>query len=293
MEEHKNWKKKELSVLLPVYECECTDLVKSLHLQLEELGLPYEVIVADDGSADKTHIEANRQIEKLSNVRYIVREENVGRSAIRNFLAQQARYEWLLFIDGDVLVDRTRFIIKYLERSGDVIVGGYDLYMRNRGLVHNLRFLYETATTGHRQAHMSNSAKKPHLYTSNFIIRRDIILEHPFNENITRYGYEDVLFGKTLCEAGHNIRFISNPVVLTSFEDNESFVKKTEEAMQTLHDFKTELDGYSAIPKLAFLRPVLKPLYGVFGKLIRRNLVGQNPHVSLLQLYRVLYYCSL
>lgn len=71
-------------------------------------------------------------IKELSNVNYIIREKNIGRAAIRNFLAQQAQYEWLLFLDGDIMVERTRFIEKYLDTDFHVIVGGIQVYDRNR-----------------------------------------------------------------------------------------------------------------------------------------------------------------
>ena len=59
----------------------------------------YEILVADDGR-DLSTITANRKINEIENCRYIEREKNVGRSAIRNFLAKEAKYEWLLFIDS-------------------------------------------------------------------------------------------------------------------------------------------------------------------------------------------------
>ena len=74
-------------------------------MQCEDIeGLRYEIIVADDGSTDKHTCHINKEILELENARYILRKENVGRAAIRNFLAKEASYEWLLFIDGDMTV---------------------------------------------------------------------------------------------------------------------------------------------------------------------------------------------
>jgi len=286
-------KREELSVLIPVYDCMCTDLVSSLHSMLEESGIRYEIIVADDCSPDKEYIELNRPIEELSNVRYIVREKNSGRAAIRNFLASEAQYKWLLFIDGDVMVDRVRFITKYLERGGDVLIGGISIYKRDRATKNNLRFLYEMHTMKHRRAWWNVGGKHVKFRTTNFLIAKHIVEEHPFNEAFKRYGYEDVLFGKKLEEAGIQIRYTNNPVVITDFEDNAKFMEKTEEALQTLHDFKKELRGFSAIPMFTIFKPVLLPAYYIFGKLIRKNLVSNKPKVALYQLYRVLYYCHL
>ena len=65
--------------------------------------LSFEVIVADDGSDIQKTIEENKAINQFSHCKYIIRETNVGRSAIRNFLASQATYPYLLFLDSDVL----------------------------------------------------------------------------------------------------------------------------------------------------------------------------------------------
>ena len=285
--------KKELSVLIPTYNSNCSDLVFSVHGMLKQMNIPYEIIVADDGSTDEESVNSNRSIEKLENVKYIIRKENVGRACIRNFLAQQAQYKWLLFLDADVTIDRSRFIQKYLEQNFDVILGGIIVVKRVKKLENNLRYIVESkymesSTTAKR---LRKQAKEFH--TANFLVKRDIILKVPFNENFKHYGYEDVLFGKELNNNGYHIHHINNPVTLIDFEENERFVEKTEESLRTLHEFKNELKGYSALLKYAWLKPVLKPLYHIIGKPIRNNLAGNNPKVSLFNIYKLLYYCSL
>lgn len=285
--------KKELSVLIPTYNSNCSDLVFSVHGMLKQMNIPYEIIVADDGSTDEESVNSNRSIEKLENVKYIIRKENVGRACIRNFLAQQAQYKWLLFLDADVTIDRSRFIQKYMEQDFDVILGGIIVVKRVKKLENNLRYIVESkymesSTTAKR---LRKQAKEFH--TANFLVKRDIILKVPFNENFKHYGYEDVLFGKELNANGYHIHHINNPVTLIDFEENERFVEKTEESLRTLHEFKNELKGYSALLKYAWLKPVLKPLYHIIGKPIRNNLAGNNPKVSLFNIYKLLYYCNL
>jgi hypothetical protein len=174
-----------------------------------------------------------------------------------------------------------------------VILGGIIVVKRVKKLENNLRYIVESkymqsSTTEKR---LRKQAKEFH--TANFLVRKDIILKVPFNENFKHYGYEDVLFGKELNANGYHIHHINNPVTLIDFEGNERFVEKTEESLRTLHEFKNELKGYSALLKYAWLKPVLKPLYHIIGKPIRNNLAGNNPKVSLFNIYKLLYYCSL
>ena len=112
-------------------------------MQCEDIeGLRYEIIVADDGSTDKHTCHINKEILELENARYILRKENVGRAAIRNFLADEASYEWLLFIDSDMTMLLDDFILHYIEldNSFKVAYGGYQL---GNGEISNLRYLYE------------------------------------------------------------------------------------------------------------------------------------------------------
>ena len=81
----------ELSVLIPNYNYVCLPLVRRLQSLLESAAIPYEIIVADDGSTDLQTIEANRPIATLTNCQYLIRPKNVGRAVIRNLLAQTAQ----------------------------------------------------------------------------------------------------------------------------------------------------------------------------------------------------------
>ncbi|MBK9689673.1 MAG: glycosyltransferase [Saprospiraceae bacterium] len=73
-----------LSILIPTYNRSALELVKELLNQAERLSMPFEIIVAEDGSSEE-YVKANALLGSLTGVRYLIRENNVGRSAIRNF----------------------------------------------------------------------------------------------------------------------------------------------------------------------------------------------------------------
>ena len=127
---------KSLSILLPTYNCICTALVGELQRQCVAEGADFEIIVADDASPDKRFIAENRAIARLDGVRYIERERNVGRSAIRNYLVSQSSKEWILFIDGDLSLNNAQFIHNYLQAEGDVVVGGISTTPYNEEIKH-------------------------------------------------------------------------------------------------------------------------------------------------------------
>ena len=293
-----------LSILLPVYNCNCVALVTELQRQCVECKVEFEIIVADDGSlsgaigtnAACLHlIDENQVIEQLKGVRYIIREQNVGRSAIRNFLVSQAKGDRLLFIDGDLSLDNPSFIHNYLQTEADVVVGGIAIGGNPDQWKGNLRYRYERQCEAINTVESRQSQPYQHLAT-NLLVRRSVLGEKPYDENISHYGYEDVLLGKRFQQQQVAIKHIDNPVLFCDFEDNASYLAKTEEALRTLFAFRKELKGYSRlldkaeqIERLHF-SPLFITAYKLFNKPIKNCLLGNKPKVFWFNIYKLLYY---
>lgn len=291
--------KNEISILIPCYNSRCYDEVKSVWQQANQISVAFEIIVAEDGSTDEAALNENAKVAELEGVRYLPRRENVGRAAIRNFLAREAKYKNLLFMDSDLCVEYNTFIKKYLDVDDDIVVGGLRIFGNAKTLSRNLRYKYER---GAQRLH-SRIEREKHEHrefrTTNFMITKKIMENCPFDENFKSYGYEDVLFGKALHDKGYHIRHITNPVTINDYEDNETFVSKTEESLRTLHEFRAQLKGYSKLLKYANtirylgLSPIAVLIFKTFGKTIRKNLAGNNPRLSWFNKYKLLYYLSL
>ncbi|SFF94510.1 glycosyltransferase family 2 protein [Prevotella sp. KH2C16] len=290
--------KKSLSILIPTRNDHCTELVKSLVEQASSIkNLDYEVIVADDGSTEGAVIAGNRMISNMSNCRYIIRRENVGRAAIRNFLAQEAKNEWLLFIDSDMTIINSHFLIQYLNtKNYEVVVyGGYKIIGEE---MHNLRFQYERASE--RMHTCRKRRERPNLdfHTSNFMILRSLMLEHPLDTNYRGYGYEDVAYGKQLKDAGIKITHINNSVGFSKFERNCDFIAKTEESLRTLKAHQKELHDYSHIILFTerlrkyHMRGVINSLYKKSHNKWRKRLCEGKGSLLLLKLYKAGYYIN-
>ena len=289
-----------LSILIPTYNDLCVNLVDNLRQQAEAVGVMYEILVGDDGSTDVGVVAGNKQIEQWEHCRYLIQPQNAGRAAIRNILAKKAQYDWLLFIDSDMTVVRPDFISQYVaQEDADIIDGGVSIGGDAEVLKNNLRYLYEKASEHEHTVEMRQKRPYQDFHTANFLIRRDLMRSHPFDERFRYYGYEDVLFGKTLKADGIKIKHIDNPLGFNTFEDNPSFIAKTEEGLRTLHTFRQELRGYSRL--LTFIEgihipPILSLIrcwHRLFGKWERRNLCGGHPSLRLFSLYKIGYYLTI
>lgn len=291
--------KKELSILIPCYNCQCVELVKGLVTQCEDIeGLRYEVIVADDGSTDKHLCLLNEELLNLEHVRYITREKNIGRACIRNFLVQQATYEWVLFVDSDLSIIREDYILSYIQLDSTFLVayGSYEVGNENTT---NLRYLYEKDAAPKHTMEQRKLHPYHHLHTANLMMKRTTALTYPFDERFKRYGFEDVLLGKELQEHNVCIAQINNPLLFDHFETNDSYMEKTEEALQTLYTFRNELSGFSSLLTLNYhlrrwrLHYLILFIFQQKRRKWRTILCGENPNLKLYMIYKLGYFISL
>ena len=227
----------------------------------------------------------------------------MSRAAIRNFLAREAKYPWLLFIDSNMNVISHQYLANYLkEKESDVVYGGYqikrDAETRER-LKYNLRYIFESAGTQNGNHLQRQANPYADFHTSNFIVKRSILLKHPFDERFSHYGYEDVLWGKNLKDNHIPILHVDNPLGYEHFIGNMSFLYKTEESLRTLYQFGNELQGYSKIIDYAHklkrwhLYPPCQYLFPLLSLPIKARLTGNKPSIFMFNIYKLLYYIHL
>lgn len=188
--------------------------------------------------------------------------------------------------------------------TGDTInnaTGGeaYSTGNKPDSLRRNLRYVYEKRAEARHLP--GQRAKHPYkdFHTSNFLVSAGVMRRYPLDSRFTQYGYEDVLWGKTLCRAGIKIRHIGNPLVFGTFEDNASFISKTEEGIATLVMFESELHGYNGIiamgrrlRRLGLIHPVAM-IHTMLGKSIKQRLIYNKPNIFLFNIYKLSLFCYL
>ena len=70
--------------------------------------------------------------------------------------------------------------------------------------------------------------------TANLCIKRDTLINYPFDETLEKYGYEDILMGTTLKENGHVIIHIDNPIVHKGIKKSVDFISGQKQAVTNL-----------------------------------------------------------
>ena len=289
-----------LSILIPAYNYNITKLVRELHRQATESMADFEIIVMEDGST--LYLDENAQVTALPGCRYVRLERNVGRSAIRNRLADEACYGHLLFLDCDAEVDNPYFIQKYLAFCHEeCVVSGGRVYREHVAPEYSLLSKYGKAKE--RNVVAMQHVRKA-FTSSNFLISKTIFLQVRFDETIKGYGHEDTVFGIQLQRLGVEVKHIDNPVVHVGIEDNATFLLKTQKALGNLYALYASgnYPELLEVSKILSLYRQIEKLHGVkfvawigrfVEKAMRRNLLSPAPSLRVFDLYKLLYLCRL
>lgn len=293
-----------LSILIPTHNYNITRLVEEVHRQITSLNIVFEIRCYDDGSTNQSIIHSNKSINKLKHTSYHILNKNIGRSAVRNLLAKDANFDWLLFLDADVIPKNANFISKYVQSirgNTEVIYGGI-LYTEIKPDTTNLlRWVY-----GNKREALSLEKRNKNPYitflTLNFLINKTVFLEVSFNENIPNLRHEDTLFSYNLKLKNISVEHIENPTYHLGLEDNNQFFKKSMESVDALYVLlKTGLidEDYTKITRIFFklkrfgLHYVFAIIYKLFKGYFKKNLLSKKPFLFIFDLCRLSYLCSL
>lgn len=284
-----------LSVLIPTYNHNCSRLIQELKEQLQLCGVPYEIIVADDGSPMGCHWL--HRFEKEEFVDVIALKENVGRSAIRNLLADRAKYPYLLFMDNDAKVCREDYIEKYLKNLQPevVLVGGRAYNPETLPECYSLHLTYD-------KLRESNANYNKYFTTFNFVIPKALFNRFRFDTQLNGYGHEDFLLGLQMKQAHVEIQNIDNPLIHEQLDTNVAFIRKSEQAnVNLLHLYhhypelqiaqhSKLLSSYVKVDKLR-LTKVVALGFKLSKPMLVKNLTSAKPSLLYLDLYKLGHLC--
>lgn len=116
---------KKISIIIPVFNEEGN--IKPLHEEIksvcEKNNYIYEIIIIDDGSKDKT----SEVVKQLHPVKYLRFRKNFGQTAAVDAGIKQAKYEYIITIDGDRQNDPGDIpnLINHLESNDLDVVSGW------------------------------------------------------------------------------------------------------------------------------------------------------------------------
>lgn len=288
-----------LSILIPTHNYNVYPLAKALEVQLLDSKIEYEIICRDDNPIDS--IVKNEQINTLKYSRFITSESCYGLSFNRNSLANEAQYNYLLFIDGDSAIIHDDYIKNYivsLKKDISIIYGGRihpEIVEEHQKLRWKYGRLREDLDVHSREKHPYKC-----LFFNNCIIKKSIFESIKFNDDIKQYGYEDTILAYQLSLKQYTIQHIDNPVMHNDVDDSRHYLEKTKKSIHNLNyiikhqiidpDFVSITTFFIKVKNLK-INFIIVLFYVFFNKLLSLQLKSSQPSIFLFDLYRLSYLC--
>jgi hypothetical protein len=291
-----------LSILIPIYNFNVYPLVSALHKQCTDCGIPFEILCQDDASQSILNA-FNENVNRLSHCSFVSLKENLAHRQNRNSLASKAKFDYLLFIDGDSKIIHADYIKKYIDNLADfeVIYGGR-LHPEKYPSDHQkLRWKYGKFIED-KAAVIRN--KKPHqsLLFNNTIIKKECFNKVKFDKNIKKYGHDDTQLSFQLSLLKSKVSHIENPVEHGDIDSNSIYLNKTKESLQNLitlyEQEKIAIEFIRLIQLYHFLKRtkstfVIAKIYAISEKSLIKNLMGDHPNLIVFNLFRIGYLAAL
>lgn len=294
-----------LSILIPTYNTNLHPLVSELQALLIESQIDYEIIISDDASSDMSVRYHNSLLAEQEHVQYIQYEQNIGRSKIRNSLADAAKYPTLLFMDCDARVKRSDYISNYLHFLNEknlqgtdfVVLGGLSYRELRPEKTKLLRYRYGIKREV-RPAYERNRDPYRAFTPFNMLIAKSVFEKCRFEESLKQYGYEDTFFGIELKKCGIPVYHIDNELYHEGIDTNELLLDKVAAGVANLVNLQShnKLDNkFIAVSTLlATYQKLKKTLTGKFtlsllGKIQQplRNISSTYNSLVFLDLYKL------
>lgn len=177
-------------------------------------GIPFEVVVVDDGSDASTATQVRREQVSLAAPVQFLQQENSGPAAARNRGVEAAKGELIVFLGDDIVVEPG-----YLKTI-------FEAYLACpaplHGMVGHTRYSSDSVSTPFGRwldtgsdlqfAYKSAAARSPlsfeFFYTSNIIVPRRLLLDAGgFNEKFRFAAFEDTELGYRLQQRGFELYY--------------------------------------------------------------------------------------
>ena len=210
----------KVSIIIPVYNVE-NYIEECLASVLKQTFKNYEVIIVNDGTTDNSAQIASVFTENDSRFK-LVNQENQGLSGARNTGIQEAKGEYIAFLDSDDWIDKN-FIEKLLEaiiRNDCDIAAASIIRKREKTQKYRVHYTQEKIHTTYEEK-ISACRIPACCYVWNKLYKTTLVKQQSFKYNVY---YEDVLWTPQVLKKSEKL--VTVPNVNYYYRVNKSSIVK-------------------------------------------------------------------
>jgi glycosyltransferase involved in cell wall biosynthesis len=223
--------KPRLSVLIPFYKESPCALLRALATQAVK---DVEIIILDDGSdmPDLSQDVISTLMSLDIAAILISLSENEGRAKGRNRLTTQARGDYYLCLDADMLPDAPDFLNRWAEVASKgpyVVFGGFSLIQAPQDKAYDIHRLMASQSDC-LPAEVRALRPEKYIFTSNLLIKRDVFTHQEFDGGFTGWGWEDVEWAMRVSKQ-FGVTHIDNTATHMGLDPTSTLIQKYEQSV--------------------------------------------------------------
>lgn len=224
-----------ISVVVPTYRrpellTRCLESLRNQDLP----GDAYEVVVVDDGSADRTKAVLENSARSWPNMRWFTQPENRGPAAARNRGVAESTAPLILFIDDDIVATRdlVGHHVAFYETCKDGTAGavGHVSWLPELPVSDFMRWLDSTSLQFAFGTMVAGPVESPWeaFYTCNLSLPRALLEQAGgFDERFPYPAFEDIDMGVRLARLGFRLVYVPSALAWHSRAvDLEAFCRR-------------------------------------------------------------------
>lgn len=262
-----------ISVIVPVfnaekYLCQCIDSI------LSQSYTDFELLLIDDGSIDKSGDICDEYARKDDRVR-VFHKENGGVSSARNLGLDNAKGEWISFVDADdrVETDYLENLISHVNNTIDLVVSYARIFDKNGN---SCREVYPSKliTNENFEEMFVENDMNWHTAPWSKLYRHEIIKKYNLTFCERMHISEDALFNFQFMMCSRSIYISSDTDYCYSAEVESSLTKRVysvDSELQTYHNMKNIISSMIEIKRIKHPK-ALHNLYYLNALNVRRVL---------------------
>jgi glycosyltransferase involved in cell wall biosynthesis len=186
----------KVSVIVPVYKVR-DRILRTLDSLKAQTLKEFEVLFIDDGSPDDSSKFAHNYLKNSHVIYRVIKKENGGVSSARNLGIEEAKGEYIQFLDSDDYINKDMLKDLYekaIKTGSDVVYSGYVFEESNRKEIsNNIKSLKEGEFTG-KEAALGLIYGTSHTHIMANLFKRSLLIEKNIRFDVNRKFAEDIAF---------------------------------------------------------------------------------------------------